>query len=47
LSQDHFNQLYKNERKIVPAQVLPHEADRHYLNALCHFGPCHAYKQKV
>jgi len=20
---------------------------RHYLNALCHFGPCHAYKQKV
>jgi len=21
--------------------------NRHYLNALCHFGPCHAYKQKV
>jgi len=33
---------------MVPAQVLPHEAEKAlHLNALCHFGPCHASKQKV
>jgi len=27
LSHDHFNQLCSNEGKIVPTQVLPHEAE--------------------
>jgi len=28
LAHDHFNQLWSNEGKIVPAQVFPHEAEQ-------------------
>jgi len=28
LPHDHFNQLCSNKGKIVPAQVLPHEAEQ-------------------
>jgi len=47
LAHDHFNQLCSNEGKKSQHRFCLMKLNRHYVNALCHFGPCHAYKQKV
>jgi len=47
LAHDHSTNCVQMKAKYSQHRFCLMKQNRHYVNALCHFGPCHAFKQKV